>query len=452
AHPTSPRGARHQELMSLLGAWALAACQPEESERVEAHLNDCAPCADEAMRLRDAATLLEPQRGLDLDHDLRPRVLDACLARRSARVPVPSWAAPYDAEVARLDTLLIDFAADEWRTPVTLRWYGGGAWPSRATTVAGVIDHLHAVDGLLARAVGLPDPLAEPVDPAASDPDTGRGPGPGPGTGEPTRPAGPGTTAGPGEGAGGESTPEARAPEPAQVPLDPTARTLARWSRQRSPEGDATARDPETATRTPWREQSRALVRAAARVGGRTGERTMSHAAYGDPGLFTADPGTGELALSDAYLDRAFACWIHAMDVAHAVSYPYDPPPGAHLRLLVDLTARRLPGSVARRRRAGLAHLARGLTTAGRPGRILHLEVEGSGGGDFYIALDSPAATVTRAEAREAVAHVALDDVQFCQLASGRISPEEAAESAGVVGDEDAVRDVLFAAADLSRL
>ncbi|GAA3302202.1 hypothetical protein GCM10020295_47350 [Streptomyces cinereospinus] len=48
------------------------------------------------------------------------------------------------------------------------------------------------------------------------------------------------------------------------------------------------------------------------------------------------------------------------------------------------------------------------------------------------------------------VAHVALDGVEFCRLAAGRVSPDEAA--AGQLGDREAIRDVLLAAASLSRM
>ena len=48
------------------------------------------------------------------------------------------------------------------------------------------------------------------------------------------------------------------------------------------------------------------------------------------------------------------------------------------------------------------------------------------------------------------VAHVALDGVEFCRLAAGHVPPEEAA--AGQDGDREAIRDVLFAAAALSRM
>lgn len=72
----------HKVLKSLLGAWALSACSPEETEAVEDHLTDCAPCADEALRLRDAVALLHTERNLDLDPLLRSRVLQGCLGRR----------------------------------------------------------------------------------------------------------------------------------------------------------------------------------------------------------------------------------------------------------------------------------------------------------------------------------------------------------------------------------
>ncbi|MFE5940787.1 MDMPI N domain containing protein, partial [Streptomyces sp. NPDC056470] len=96
---------------------------------------------------------------------------------------------------------------------------------------------------------------------------------------------------------------------------------------------------------------------------------------------------------------------------------------------------------------AGLASPPRELVAAGAPGRSLHLEVEGSGGGHWYIALDSPAAV---GSPDHAVAQVAMDGVEFCQLVAGHVPPEEAA--AGQDGDREAIRDVLFAAAGLSRL
>ncbi len=157
APPTPPL--EHPVLKSLLGAWALAACSAEESEAVEEHLGGCGACADEARRLREAVGLLQRPEPLDLDPGLRTRVLASCLERRPPRIPVPEWALSYDAEAARLDALLQDFGDSEWHAPVRLRWFTGERQENRRTTVAGVIAHLHAVDGLVAVALGLDDPL-----------------------------------------------------------------------------------------------------------------------------------------------------------------------------------------------------------------------------------------------------------------------------------------------------
>ncbi|MEU9363389.1 maleylpyruvate isomerase N-terminal domain-containing protein [Streptomyces avermitilis] len=367
----------HRVLKSLLGAWALAACSPEETAAVEEHLGDCGPCAEEALRLRDAVGLLHPAESLDLDPALRTRVLEGCLDRRPPRIPVPEWAAAYDAETARLDALLQDIGDAEWHAPVRLRWFDGQRPASRRTTVAGVIAHLLTVDGLVAVALGLDDPLA--------------------GT-----PAGNGT---------------------------PTARTEAYWKAAHFP--------PTRSVRGPWREQSHSLVRTVSFAGGGSGKLPVPYGGF-------------ELSLRDSMLDRAFECWVHADDIADAVDYPYDPPAPRHLHTMIDLAARVLPVSLAERRRAGLAappRRTRHLVPAGAPGRSLRLEIEGLGGGEWLIPLDSPAAT---GSAAHEVAHVALDGVEFCRLAAGHVSPEEAA--AGQDGDREAIRDVLLAAASLSRM
>ncbi|GAB1329076.1 zf-HC2 domain-containing protein [Streptomyces sennicomposti] len=373
----------HDVLKSLLGAWALAACSPREAAAVEEHLGGCGDCAEEALRLRAAVGLLHPPESLDLDPGLRTRVMEGCLERRPARVPVPEWAAPYDAETARLDALLQDIRDSEWHAPVRLRWFEGEAATSRRTTVAGVIAHLMSVDGLVAVALGLADPLAgTPADP-------------------PT----------------------------------PTARTEACWRASHYP--------PTRSVRTPWRSQTHALVRTVSRADG-----TEPGDAVG-PERATVPYGGFELPLRDALLDRAFECWVHAEDIAGAVDYPYGPPAPRHLHGMIDLAARMLPGVLAERRRAGLAApgRARHLVTAGAPGRSLRLEIEGTGGGQWLIPLDSPGAV---GSADHEVAHVALDGVEFCHLAAGHIAPREAA--AGQSGDRDAIRDVLYAAASLSRM
>ncbi|MFF4153489.1 zf-HC2 domain-containing protein [Streptomyces sp. NPDC001651] len=367
----------HRVLKSLLGAWALAACSPEETAAVEEHLGECGGCADEALRLREAVGLLHPAESLDLDPSLRARVLQGCLDRRPPRVPVPEWAAPYDAETARLDALLQDFGDAEWHAPVRLRWFRRDEPTSRRTTVAGVIAHLLTVDGMVAAALGLPDPLGD---------------------------------------------------VPADRPT-PSARTEAYWRASHFP--------PTRAVRGPWREQAHDLVRTVSFTGGGTGALSVP---YGDFAL----------PLRDAMLDRAFECWVHAEDIAEAVDYPYEPPSGSDLHHMVDLAARLLPSVLSARRQAGLAAPApegRRLVSAGRPGRSLRLEIEGSGGGEWLIPLDSPAAV---GSAEHEVAHVALDGAEFCRLAAGHVPPAEAA--AGQLGDREAIRDVLFAAASLSRM
>lgn len=362
----------HAVLKSLLGAWALSACSAEETDAVEEHLGDCAPCAEEALRLRDAVGLLHTDRDLDLDPLLRFQVLENCLGRRPARIPVPDWADAYDAETARLDALLRDIGEAEWHAPVRLRWFEGERQVNRRTTVAGVIAHLMSVDGLVSTALGLDDPLG----PSASG-----------------------------------------------LPVE---RTETFWA--------AADRPPTRTIREPWRDQSHTLIRTVSFAGRGASDLAVSYGAFALP-------------LRDALLDRAFECWIHADDIAGAVDYPYEPPSGAHLHRMIDLAARLLPAALADRRRAGLAGPARHLVTPGAPGRSLHLEVEGSGGGNWYIALDSPAAV---GSADHAVAQVALDGVEFCRLVAGHVAPRDAA--AGQDGDREAISEVLFAAAALSRL
>lgn len=383
----APLVLEHRVLKSLLGAWALAACSADETGAVEEHLGHCGSCAEEALRLREAVGLLHPAESLDLDPTLRTRVLTSCLDRRPPRIPVPEWAAAYDAETARLDALLQDIGGSEWHAPVRLRWFEDDRPVSRRTTVAGVIAHLLSVDGLVAVALGLDDPLG-------------------------------------GSGAQGPT---------------PQDRTETYWRSTRVPH--------TRSVRGPWREQSHDIVRTVSFV--EEGAPAAGAAAGGETsGRLTVAYGGFDLPLSDSMVDRAFECWVHAGDIADAVDYPYEPPAPRHLHRMIDLAARMLPVSLAERRRAGLsARSSRHLVTAGAPGRSLRLEIEGSGGGEWLIPLDSPGAV---GSADHEVAHVALDGVEFCRLAAGHVSPEEAA--AGQDGDREVIRDVLFAAASLSRM
>ncbi|MFC7306309.1 zf-HC2 domain-containing protein [Streptomyces monticola] len=374
----SPPVLEHKVLKSLLGAWALSACSADEAAAVELHLGTCGTCAEEALRLRDAVGLLHPEESLDLDPGLRSRVLAGCLDRRPPRIPVPDWASPYDAETARLDALLQDFGEGEWHAPVRLKWYEDERAVNRRTTVAGVIAHLLTVDGLVAVALGLDDPLPAAARAVMTGAET------------------------------------------------PTSRTEAYWTASRFP--------PTRGVRMPWREQSHTIIRTVSFAGGGAAELAVPY-------------GEFSLPLRDSLLDRAFECWVHAGDIAEAVDYPYEPPAPRHLNRMIDLAARMLPSAIAERRRSGLANPAKRLVAAGAPGRSLRLEVEGHGGGEWLISLDSPGAV---GSSEHEVAHVALDGVEFCKLAAGHVPPEEAA--AGQDGDREAIRDVLSAAASLSRM
>ncbi|MGW5352099.1 maleylpyruvate isomerase N-terminal domain-containing protein [Streptomyces sp. NPDC004031] len=388
----------HGTLKSLLGAWALTACSRDEALAVEVHLTDCAACAEEALRLRDAVGLLHHEEPLDLDPLLRARVLEGCLGRRPARIPVPEWAGPYDAEAARLDALLRDLGETSWQEPVALRWYDNGP-VTRKATVGEVIAHLTSVDGLVAVALDLSD---------ARLPD----------------------------GANAEGADGAEGGEGAELPLDAVGRTEALWAAQRA----AAAESPgahaarSAALRDTWREQSHTLL------------RTVSFAGAGAAGV-AVDFGSCTMPLQDAFVDRAFECWIHAADIAEAVAYPYDPPAPRNLNRIIDLAARMLPGALAARRRQGLAASQARLADAGAPGRSLLLQIDGAGGGRWCLPLDSPGAVASQ---DHAVAEVAMDGVEFCQLAAGHLDPERIA--IGLHGDREVVRDVLYAAASLSRL
>lgn len=378
AQRTGPPLYDHGTLKSLLGAWALAVCSRDESLAVEVHLTDCAACAEEALRLRDAVGLLHREESLDLDPLLRARVLEGCLGRRPARIPVPEWAGPYDAEAARLDALLRDLGDSYWHETVDLRWYDG-APVTRKATVGEVITHLTTVDGLVAVALDVPD----------ADRKGGAG-----------------------------------------LPLDPVRRTEVLWAAHRAAAEETGA----GALRDAWRGQSHTLLRTVSFAGGGAARIGV------DYGSFT-------LPLRDAFVDRAFECWIHAWDIAEAVAYPYGPPAPRNMNRMIDLAARLLPAAIAERRRDGLADSAARLADARSPGRSLLLEIEGAGGGRWYLPLDSPGAVASR---EHTVAHVAMDGVEFCQLAAGHLEPERIAF--GQEGDRDVIRDVLYATASLSRL
>ena len=363
---------------------------------MERHLRACPECAEEATRLRDAAGRLSADDPLDQAGSLRQQVLDWCLARRPADLPVPAWGAPYGAETAKLDALLRDLGPEEWQEVAELPWHGG----TDHRRPAEVLSHLTAVDGYVALALGLPDLV----------PDTPAG-----------GPAGPAPARVPAQHG---AAPRGPVPGPA-----PWADIVTRTERLAT----AQAGQPPESVRALWRRQTHALVRTAALVPG---------------GDTPVDYGFASLPLRDAFVDRAFECWVHGEDVARAVAYPYTPPAPQHLRLMVDLATRMLPAAVAALRGAGPPEPVgpSGRGGAHRSARVLRLVIDGPATGEWLIPLDGSAPPYGGAEP---VAAMVLDGLEFCRLAAGHRDPERM--PVGEHGDRAAIREVLRAAPLLSR-
>ncbi|KJK57899.1 zf-HC2 domain-containing protein [Saccharothrix sp. ST-888] len=383
-------GAQHEALRSLLGAWALDACPRREAAEVAQHLTLCPECAEEAARLRDAAARLSADDPLDPPGSLRQQVLDWCLARRPAGLPVPAWAAPYATETAKLDALLRDLGPEEWQEVAELPWHGG----LQRWRPAEVLCHLTAVDGLLAPALGLPDPVAGAAE-TASAADL---------VPLPSGPAG-----------------------PAQAPPQDGGR-LGVLERSERLMADRAGYEP-SAVRSMWRRQSHALVRSAALKA---------------DGAAPVDFGFATVPLRDAFLDRAFECWIHGDDIARAVDYPYPPPVPKHLRSMIDLAARMLPFALAALRRPEPPPAEAGGSPV--PGRVVRMVADGPGGGEWLIPLDGLESPPGRADP---VASMVLDGLDFCRLAAAHHDPDHL--MVGEFGDRAAIREVLRATLLLSR-
>ncbi|MFJ9841950.1 zf-HC2 domain-containing protein [Kitasatospora sp. NPDC101155] len=394
---------QHDAQRSLLGAWALGACPPREAAELEQHLRDCPECAREAARLRDAAGWLSLDEPLDQPGSLRQQVLDWCLARRPAELPVPAWGMPYTAETAKLDALLRDLGPEEWQEVAELPWHGG----TERLRPAEVLGRLTAVDGVLALALGLPDPV----------PATAAAPAPVP-------------------------------PAERRVPPQETAVPAPRVPPQGGPYAALTARAarlladqsnlPPQSVRSRWRRQTHDLVRGAA---------------LAPQGSAPVDLGFVVLPLRDAFVDRALECYVRGEDVARAVAYPYDPPAPQHLRQMVELVVRLLPQALAGLRAARPAHAGAPGASAGSPtadgavgGRRLRLVVDGPAAGEWLVPLDGPEAGPPGGEP---VASMVLDGLELCQLAAAHRDPDRL--PVGEHGDRAAVREVLHALPLLSR-
>ncbi|MFB7475391.1 zf-HC2 domain-containing protein [Kitasatospora sp. NPDC056184] len=400
---------QHEALRSLLGAWALGAVPPRESAGLESHLADCPECAEEAERLREAAGWLSVEEPLDQPAALRQQVLDWCLSRRPADLPVPAWGVPYTAETAKLDALLRDLGPEEWQEVAELPWHGGTEYLRPAE----VLCHLAAVDGYLAVALGLPDPV----------------------------PGGPGAAAGATGPAAGRRVP----PQEAVLPALPRVPQQGgpHWERITERTARLTAEQagqPPQRIRARWRRHCHQLVRSAA---------------LAPQGNTPVDFGFVTVPLRDAFVDRAFECYVHGEDVARAVAYPYDPPAPQHLRQMIDLAVRMLPLALAGRRAAhpeltgapvGTPDGAPGRADGRRAGRRVRLVIDGPASGEWLIPLDGPDAGPSDGEP---VAAMVLDGLEFCQLAAAHRDPDRL--PVGEHGDRAAIREVLRAAPLLSR-
>ncbi|MER7849826.1 zf-HC2 domain-containing protein [Kitasatospora sp. NPDC096077] len=404
---------QHDALRSLLGAWSLGACPPREAAELEQHLRGCPECAEEAARLREAAGWLSLDEPLDQPGSLRQQVLDWCLARRPAELPVPAWGMPYTAETAKLDALLRDLGPEEWQEVAELPWHGG----TERLRPAEVLGRLTAVDGVLALALGLPDPVPGTL--------TGLLPGALP---DPlTRPG-----SGPGDGpAAGRRVPPQEAAVPAPRVPPQGGRYAAVAARSARLLADQAALPPQS-VRARWRQQTHDLVRSAA---------------LAPQGSTPVDLGFAVLPLRDAFVDRALECFVHGEDVARAVAYPYAPPAPQHLRQMVELVVRLLPGALAGLR-ATRPEPAGVPVAPGAPvgGRRLRLVVDGPAAGEWLVPLDGGQAGPADGEP---VASMVLDGLELCQLAAAHRDPDRL--PVGEHGDRAAVREVLHALPLLSR-
>jgi hypothetical protein len=373
----------HDTLRGLLGAWALNACPLAETEWIEKHLDGCPSCADEAGRLRDAAGWLSAHEPLDPAPTLRTQVLTRALSVRPAGIRVPEYASGFVAETARLDALLRDLGESDWIQRAELPWHGG----TEQQRPAEVLCHLAAVDGVLSRALGLPDPV--PTGPAGADPG---------------------------------------------VDLAQRTARLQEAHRRRGPE----------AVRAFWREQTRALVETASLAETRDGLSA---------GNVMVDYGTFQLPVRDAFVDRAFECWIHADDIAEAIGWPYGPPRGVHIRAMVDLATRQLPQAMAALRVEGMASLTSWHDPSyGDPRgiRAVKLIIEGRGESEWLVPMEPlPPGSGPLPHDIEPVATLAIDGVEFAFLCSARRDPDRT--PCGITGDRAAARDLLHAARLLSR-
>jgi uncharacterized protein (TIGR03083 family) len=137
----------HAEVVDLLGAYALDACEPDEAAAIDAHVAGCAECAAEAARLRSAAGWLGALEVQPPPSSLRSAVLDVALARREPFRPLPSVLTLYTEVADALDELAQSLTPHDWDAVGTTYGWTCHQW----------VAHLLAGVSLVNRSLGITD-------------------------------------------------------------------------------------------------------------------------------------------------------------------------------------------------------------------------------------------------------------------------------------------------------
>ena len=144
----------HDAVQELLGAYALDACEPGESVAIEAHLDECEVCAEEAFLLSDVAGWLGASGSGVAPAQLRGPVLAVARTQApAAERRVAPTVVLFAEQIAAVDALLESLRPDEWEAPIT---------PVPGWTVRDLVGHLAATETRLAQRLGaapevLPD-------------------------------------------------------------------------------------------------------------------------------------------------------------------------------------------------------------------------------------------------------------------------------------------------------
>jgi uncharacterized protein (TIGR03083 family) len=143
----------HEQVWQVLGAWALDACDDDETRLVAGHLIECPPCREEAGRLRRAADVLGVLGELAPPPGARGRLLSTALAQRPPGIPdLRRLVGGYRDQIGELGSLLDSLDHAAWTAPVP-----------KHGNVRELIRHLSGNDHALLAALGAHDASAEPA-------------------------------------------------------------------------------------------------------------------------------------------------------------------------------------------------------------------------------------------------------------------------------------------------